>query len=322
LIDTASIEHDRAHILPPSITRIDPIPGRDRMSDTFVGDELASQPDSWRAAAALLPSVADVLPRAGERVAVVGCGTSWFIAMSYAVAREQAGLGVTDAFAGSEYPIGREYDVVVTISRSGTTTEIIDLLRTLDTQRTVLITAVPDSPAATYADDTVAMPFADERSVVQTRFATSTLALLRASLGDDVEALALQAERALALPIEDLLDAEQVSFVGRGPAVGLTFEAALKTREAAQFWAESYPAMDYRHGPIAIAQPGRLVWSLGAAPDGLADEVAATGATFVAHDLDPIAGLVVVHRFAVALAARKGLDPDHPRSLTRSVILT
>jgi fructoselysine-6-P-deglycase FrlB-like protein len=292
------------------------------MSDTFVGDELASQPASWRSAAALLPSFTDVLPQPGERVAVIGCGTSWFIAMSYAVARESAGLGQTDAFAGSEYPLDREYDRVVTISRSGTTTEIIDLLRALPTQRTVLVTAVPDSPAAEDADHVVALPFADERSVVQTRFATTALALLRASLGDDVEALATQAETALTLPIDDLLDAEQVTFLGRGAAVGLTFEAALKTREAAQFWAESYPAMDYRHGPIAIAQPGRLVWSLGPVPDGLADEVAATGAQLVHHDLDPLAGLVVVHRFAVALAERRGLDPDRPRSLTRSVILT
>jgi fructoselysine-6-P-deglycase FrlB-like protein len=292
------------------------------MSDTFVGDELASQPASWRSAAALLPSFIDVLPQPGERVAVIGCGTSWFIAMSYAVARESAGLGQTDAFAGSEYPADRQYDRVVTISRSGTTTEIIDLLRALPTQRTVLVTAVPDSPAAADADDVVALPFADERSVVQTRFATTALALLRASLGDAVEALAVQAEAALTLPIDDLLDAEQVTFVGRGAAVGLTSEAALKTREAAQFWAESYPAMDYRHGPIAIAQPGRLVWSLGPVPDGLADEVAATGARLVHHDLDPLAGLVVVHRFAVALAERRGLDPDHPRSLTRSVILT
>ncbi|ROP63391.1 fructoselysine-6-P-deglycase FrlB-like protein [Curtobacterium sp. PhB130] len=292
------------------------------MTDTFVSEELASQPETWRAAAALLPSFVDSLPQPGERVAVVGCGTSWFIAMSYAVAREQAGLGVTDAFAGSEYPTGREYDRVVTISRSGTTTEIISLLSELPTQRTVLITAVADSPAAAVADAVVALPFADERSVVQTRFATTALALLRASIGDDVDALAAQAETALALPIDDLLGAEQVSFVGRGAAVGLTYEAALKTREAAQFWAESYPAMDYRHGPIAIAQPGRLVWSLGAAPEGLADEVAATGARFVHHDLDPIAGLVVVHRFAVALAEARGLDPDHPRSLTRSVILT
>ena len=292
------------------------------MPSTFVDAEIASQPEVWQQAATLLPTVSAVLPRPGERVAVVGCGTSWFIAMSYAVLREQAGHGVTDAFAGSEYPLGRTYDRVVLISRSGTTTEIVDLLGRLGAGvPTVLLTAVGDSPAAAVAADTVALPFADERSVVQTRFATTALTLLRAHLGADVEALAADAERALALPIDDLLGADQCTFLGRGWAVGLAAEAALKTREAAQFWSESYPAMDYRHGPIAIAQPGRLVWSLGPAPEGLADEVAATGATFVQHDLDALAGLIVAQRFAVAVAQGRGLDPDSPRSLTRSVIL-
>ncbi len=291
------------------------------MSSAFVDAEIASQPETWRAAADLAPTVAGALPRKGERVAVVGCGTSWFVAMAYAVLREQAGQGLTDAFAGSEYPRTREYDRVLAISRSGTTTEVIELLAALRETRTTLITAVADSPAAGVADETVALPFADEQSVVQTRFATSTLALLRAHLGEDVEQLAAQAEAALGIPVDDLLDADQCSFVGRGWAVGLTYEAALKTREAAQFWSESYPAMDYRHGPIAIAQPGRLVWTLGAAPAGLAEEVAETGARFVDHDLDPMAGLIVAQRFAVGLAKARGLDPDNPRSLTRSVIL-
>jgi fructoselysine-6-P-deglycase FrlB-like protein len=291
------------------------------MSETFVATELASQPEMWRRAARLAPTFATALPRRGERVAVVGCGTSWFIAMSYAVLRERAGHGVTDAFAGSEFPLDRVYDRVIAISRSGTTTEIVDLLGALHSETSVIITAVSDSPAADLATHVIALPFADERSVVQTRFATTTLALLRANLGEDIEPLALEAELALTVSIADLVDADQVSFVGLGPAVGLTFEAALKTREAAQFWAESYPAMDYRHGPIAIAQPGRLVWSLGPAPLGLAEDVAKTGATFVHHELDPLAGLIVAQRFAVALAHQRGLDPDHPRSLTRSVIL-
>ncbi len=292
------------------------------MTTTFVDAEIASQPDTWRTAAALLPAVAADLPRPGERVAVVGCGTSWFVAMAYAVLREQAGHGETDAFVGSEYPRGRRYDRVVAISRSGTTTEIIELLGALGGAPSTLITAGAGSPAADVAGRTVALPFADERSVVQTRFATTTLALLRAHLGEDVAALAGQAEAALLVPVDELVTAEQCTFLARGWAVGLALEAALKTREAAQLWSESYPAMDYRHGPIAIAQPGRLVWSLGAAPDGLVDEVAATGARWVQHDLDPLAGLVVAQRFAVALAVARGLDPDRPRALTRSVILT
>lgn len=289
---------------------------------THVDAEITSQPATWRQAAELVPTFAAALPTAGERVAVVGCGTSWFIAQSYAVLRERAGHGITDAFAGSEYPTGRQYDRVVAISRSGTTTEIIELLEALAPAPTTLITAVADSPAADVAADTVALPFADEQSVVQTRFATTTLALLRAHLGDDIAAVADDAAHALEVPIDDLLKADQVTFLGRGWTVGLAAEAALKTREAAQFWAESYPAMDYRHGPISIAQPGRLVWTLGPAPEGLADDVAATGARFVEHDVDPMAALVVAQRFAVGVAKARGLDPDQPRALTRSVILS
>lgn len=292
------------------------------MSATHVESEIASQPDTWARAAALAPSVDELLPRTGERVAVVGCGTSWFIAMAYAVRREQAGHGETDAFAGSEFPHGRRYDRVIAISRSGTTTEVVDLLGRLPDTPTTLVTAVPDSPAGEAADAVVVLDFADERSVVQTRFATTTLALLRAHLGEDLEPAVADCRTALTVDVDDLVDVDQCTFLGLGWTVGLAAEAALKTREAAQFWAESYPAMDYRHGPISIAQPGRLVWSLGEPPVGLADDVAATGARFVRHDLDPMAGLVVAQRFAVRLARTRGLDPDHPRALTRSVILT
>src|SRR5947209_6066142 len=61
----------------------------------FVETEIISQPDCWRRAVTLAP---DSLPAPGERVAVIGCGTSWFVAQSYAQLREAAGQGETDAF--------------------------------------------------------------------------------------------------------------------------------------------------------------------------------------------------------------------------------
>jgi fructoselysine-6-P-deglycase FrlB-like protein len=80
--------------------------------------------------------------------------------------------------------------------------------------------------------------------------------------------------------------------------------------------------MEYRHGPIAIAGPDRAVWAFGDVPSGLARQVEATGATFVHNGvLDPLADLVIAQRFAVAVAATRGIDPDLPRHLTRSVIL-
>ena len=285
--------------------------------------EIASQPACWLRAGELAAAVAGVLPAPGERVAVAGCGTSWFIAQSYAALREAAGHGETDAFAASEMPVGRRYDRVVALSRSGTTTEILQLLAQLDgTVPTLVITAAEQSPVAAAADAVIALDFADELSVVQTRFATTELALLRAHLGQDMTAVARAAEDILASPLPDVLtSARQFTFLGTGWTCGLASEAALKLREAAGMWTEAYPAMEYRHGPIAVTGPGSLVWLLGPAPDGLADEVVAAGGLAWPGRADPMAELVRVHRLAAAAARARGLDPDRPRNLSRSVIL-
>src|SRR6202142_2114278 len=164
--------------------------------------EVASQPACWRRAAQLAADVAGVLPARGERVAVAGCGTSWFMAQSYAAAREASGHGETDAFAASEMPLGRGYDRVLVLSRSGTTTEIVQLLgRLRGAVPTVAITAVPGTPVAQAADAVIDLGFADEESVVQTRFATTELVLLRANLGADPGPAADAAERVLATPV-------------------------------------------------------------------------------------------------------------------------
>ena len=285
--------------------------------------EIASQPDCWLRAADLAPAVAGVLPARGERVAVVGCGTSWFIGQSYAALREASGHGETDAFAASEMPAGRRYDRVVALSRSGTTTEILQLLAQLDGTMPILaITASAQTPVAAAADAVIALDFADELSVVQTRFATTELALLRASLGHDMTPVARSAEEILDSPLpEALTSARQFTFLGTGWTDGLANEAALKLREAAGMWTESYPAMEYRHGPVAVTGPGSVVWLLGPAPDGLADEVAATGGLAWQSQADPLAELVRVQRLAAAVGRARGFDPDRPRNLTRSVIL-
>jgi fructoselysine-6-P-deglycase FrlB-like protein len=290
---------------------------------THVEDELTSQPECWARAAAEAPRFAGVLPAPGERVAIVGCGTSYFMAQAAAALREGAGRGETDAFAASEFPHGRRYDHVVALTRSGTTTEVLELLRRLrGGTRTTAITADPDTPVTTAADELAVLDFADERSVVQTRFATTALTLFRAHLGLHPDAAVTDARTALTEPLpEGLVECGQFTFLGRGWTVGVANEAGLKMREAALAWAEAYPAMEYRHGPISVSARSTATWMLGDAPDGLAGQVRDTGALWIAGRLDPLAELVRVHRLAVAVAASRGLDPDRPRHLTRSVIL-
>src|SRR6478736_351037 len=295
---------------------------------THLAREIATQPDDWARVIGRLDTVAEHLPRPGERVATIGCGTSWFMGQAYAGRREDLGQGVTDAFAASEHHLARGYDRVVVISRSGTTTEVIEVVEGLRAAGIphVSIVATAGTPVADRSAATILLDDVDEQSVVQTRFATTTLALLRASLGEDLTDAIAQARGVLAEDASDAVGAlalaEQVTFLGRGWTNGIAAEAALKLRESAQFWSESYPAMEYRHGPVSIAAPGRAVWAFGSVPEGLAEEVRGTGAHFEHRDVDALADLVRLHRLCLAKADAAGLDPDAPRNLTRSIVLT
>jgi fructoselysine-6-P-deglycase FrlB-like protein len=285
--------------------------------------EIESQPALWRRVADLLDESATKLPPAGERVALVGCGTSFHIAQAVAVARESRGLGLSDAFPASEMPTTRTHDSVIAISRSGTTTEVVRALAALpESTRSVAISAVAGTPIVEAATDAVLLPFADEKSIVQTRFATTTLALMRAHLGEELAVPIADAEASLAQPLPvDPSEFEQFVFLGHGWTIGLASEAALKFREASGAWAEAYPALEYRHGPISAAGPGTLVWWLGNAAQDLVADVRATGASIVETHIDPMSELVTLQRAAVALAQARGLDPDRPQHLSRSVVL-
>jgi glucosamine--fructose-6-phosphate aminotransferase (isomerizing) len=292
------------------------------MGLTTTDAEIASQPELWQRAADEAVGLAAGLCAPGERVLAIGCGTSAFVAQSYAVLRESAGLGWTDWAYASELPRTHGYDRVVALTRSGTTSEVRAALgRFAGVARRVVVTAVPGA-IADLADDVVDLAWADEQSVVQTRFPTSLLALVRAGFGEDLTAAVADARRVLARPLPVTPAAfDHFVSLGHGWTVGLAHESALKIRESAQAWAESYPALDYRHGPIAVAGGGTLVQVFGDVPPDLVADVRAVGATVLDRPDDPLAQLVTAQRVAVELAATRGLDPDRPRNLTRSVVL-
>src|SRR5579859_6494728 len=118
-----------------------------RIVHSQIENEIVSQPSTWQQAVGRLTELAGPLPARGTRLAVVGCGTSYYVAQAFAAARESRGHGESDAFPASEMPLQRPYDAVLAISRSGTTTEVVRLLGALHGRiPTVAITAVAHSP--------------------------------------------------------------------------------------------------------------------------------------------------------------------------------
>ncbi len=246
------------------------------------------------------------------------------MAQSYAWLRETGGHGETDAFAASEAFVDRGYDAVVALTRSGTTTEVLELVERLRGRvRTVGVIGDPTSPLVDLVDDAVTLPFADEQSVVQTRFATTALALFRASLGEDLDRAVADAaprdrrrprprarrRRAVHVP-RPRLDGRPRPRGGAQDARGVAVVDRVVPRDGVP----SRPDLDRRAGPghVALRRTARRASR---------EDVAATGARFEAGTLDPMAELVRAQRVALAARLARGLDPDAPRNLTRSVIL-
>jgi glucosamine--fructose-6-phosphate aminotransferase (isomerizing) len=139
-----------------------------------------------------------------------------------------------------------------------------------------------------------------------------------------------------------LADATRLICVGRGLMYSAALEAALKLKETTRIPAEGFSAADLRHGPIAVIEPGFPVLALYAQGPARADmrelvedlrgrgaEVAVMadedGAALplpngVPEALAPIVAVVRAQQLALALARRRGLDPDAPEGLSKVTI--
>ena len=183
------------------------------------------------------------------------------------------------------------------------------------------MTGVKDSPLVAEVGVALEASFADEQSIVQTRFATTALLALLASAAYAVDRSIHDALTKAVEPTPAVVDnRNHFVFLGAGWTYGIANEAALKVREMAGCWSESYPAMEYRHGPMAVAGPKTLVWGFGAVDPALVRDVGMTGAAVHWPECDPVASLMGVHRLGLRLAAANDRDPSKPRYLLRSVV--
>ncbi|ALE04807.1 hypothetical protein AL755_03750 (plasmid) [Arthrobacter sp. ERGS1:01] len=280
--------------------------------------EIFSQPQTWQQAINQA-AAGTALPEAGTPVLFIGCGTSYYVGEAYARLRNQLGLGRTRAVVPSEIPYIEDDETVIVLSRSGTTTDVIDAARNLKaTHQVIGLVGTPESPLIDACTEVVMLDYADEVSIVQTRFASTAFTLLRASLVPDLGHLVTEAEQALTRTLPTPAP-EHVVFLGTGFSLGLAHEAALKCLESSGRWAEAYAVMEYQHGPISAAGPGTIVWPLVPLDAAIADAIRQTGATVVDPEWDPQAELVAIHRMAVAMAKAAGRNPDVPPFLSRSV---
>ncbi|MGH2803848.1 MAG: SIS domain-containing protein [Thermoleophilaceae bacterium] len=246
--------------------------------------------------------------------------------------------------------------LAIGISQSGRTPEIATVLeRYRDAgARTVAVTNDPGSPLARRADVQLGLGAGAEGAVPATKTFTAELvavALVAEALGpvpwgqrdwerlpglaEDLLADTAPAERAAAA----LGEAGELVAIGRGYLMCVALEAALKLREATGMRAEGWSAADFRHGPVTVVRgdiPLLAVTASGPAAadvERLAGELEERGTPvlrmadrpdaelpYPGNLPEPLRALPAAMRaqqLALALALRRGIDPDEPPGLRK-----
>jgi glucosamine--fructose-6-phosphate aminotransferase (isomerizing) len=336
------------------------------VATTHMRAEIDEIPDATRR---LLGQSAESLAEAGRRlrrlqpamVVTIARGSSDHAAsfLKYAI-ELVAGVPVASIGPSIMSIYGRELRLgscaALSISQSGKSPDIVAMAQSARRNGAlgIALTNTADSPLAAAADIAIDLAAGKEQSVAATKSYVSSVVAGLAILGHwtaDADLLAALDRlpeafaRAAALdwtPLAAALrDRDSLYVLGRGPALAIAAEAALKFKETCGIHAEAYSAAEVLHGPARIVEDGFPVLVLAARDAaeagvaGIADRLAQQGATcfattdrvaaasqlpFIAtgHPLtDALALIVGFYGFVEMFSRQRGFDPDRPPHLKK-----
>jgi glucosamine--fructose-6-phosphate aminotransferase (isomerizing) len=313
------------------------------------------------------------------RITIVACGTSYFSALvgkfwieRYARVAVDVDIASEFRYRGSPMTPG---GLAVFISQSGETADTLAALRFAKRQgqHTLSVVNVAESTMARESDAILMTHAGPEIGVASTKAFTCqlvTLAVFAIALARTKGSISPQDEARLSHAIaevparavevlnhdaairslaEEVMHAESVLYIGRGPSFPIAMEGALKLKEISYIHAEGFAAGELKHGPIALIDEDVPVVVI-APSDDLFDktmsnlkEVSARGGrvvlltdsggarragdavwkTIVMPEVDPfvtpILSAIPVQLLAYHVAVLKGTDVDQPRNLAKSV---
>jgi glutamine---fructose-6-phosphate transaminase (isomerizing) len=324
---------------------------------------------------------ADVLSSI-DRVLIIACGTAAYAGMVGKYAIEQWARIPVDVELAHEFryrePVLSPNTLVVSISQSGETMDTLMAVKYAREQgaRTLSICNTQGATIPRESDAVVYTHAGPEVAVASTKAFVAQITaiyLLGLQLGQVRGTLTPERARGLVAELQSvpeklatvlatgerikelahwMADTRSVLFLGRHVGYPVALEGALKLKELAYIHAEGFAAGELKHGPIALIEPGQVVFvivpsprdpsSLHAKVVSNIQEIRARGARVIAiaeegdvavlpHAdeviriplaspfFEPLLAVVPLHIFGMELAAAKGLDVDQPRNLAKSV---
>jgi glucosamine--fructose-6-phosphate aminotransferase (isomerizing) len=358
---------------------------------SFMAKEISEQPEAvantlrgrlTEDGAVTLPELDALVDRAVRRVVFVACGTAAYAAMIGAYALEKfakipASVELSHEFRYRD-PLVDAHTLVVSVSQSGETMDTLMAVRHAaeNGAATVAICNTQGATIPRESDATIYTHAGPEVAVASTKAFTAQvvacylLALYLSAKAPDTSAKE-RAEIATALlaapdQMSEMLgvgeriaemakwmaDTHSVLYLGRHVGFPVALEGALKLKELAYIHAEGFAAGELKHGPIALIEPGQIVFVVVPSPRDPASlhakvvsniqEIRARGARVIAiaergdaavlpfadeviavppaHPfVEPLLAVIPLHLFGMELAMAKGLDVDQPRNLAKSV---
>lgn len=312
-----------------------------------------------------------------RQVQIIACGTSYHAGLVAKYWLEDL-VGIPCMIeVASEYRYRKvvvpEGTLMITISQSGETADTLAALREVKERMlaTLAICNVPGSSLVRESDLCLMTNAGPEIGVASTKaFTTQLVALMlttlvlgrRFELSDTQEAEIVTGLQQLPALLQDSLELDTAIqqmaqafaeknhslFLGRGTLYPVAMEGALKLKEISYIHAESYPAGELKHGPLALVDKEMPVVAVAPRNDMLdklkanLQEVKARGGELfvfagcteaiqpedglqvievpdVSALLEPIVYTVPLQLLSYHVAVLKGTDVDQPRNLAKSV---
>ena len=329
-----------------------------------------------------LDPIGDEVLSSIDRIIVIACGTAAYAGMLGKYAIEKWSRIPVEVELSHEFryrdPILNERTLVVSISQSGETMDTLMAVkyavaagaRVLSICNTQGATIPRESHAVIYTHAGPEVAVASTKAFVAQVTALYLLGLYLGGLRGAISAdeIAANAAELQAIPakIDEVLlsapaikqmagwmtDIQSVLFLGRHVGYPVALEGALKLKELAYIHAEGFAAGELKHGPIALIEPGQVVFVVVPSPRdpnslhpkvvSNIQEIRARGARVIAIAelgdvavvpfadeviriplagslFEPLLAVVPLHIFGMELSAAKGLDVDQPRNLAKSV---
>ena len=329
-------------------------------------DEIKNQTEVWAQAIEMARAIS--LPDSAryEQVIFTGCGSTHYLSLAAAALYQELTGRAARAVPASELLLNpqtviRRIDsptLLVAISRSGTTTETVKAAEKFksDKRGDVVVISNYDEKLSQFADVNIVIDKGQEESVAQTRsfasmfVAASAFCARMAGRADLLDAMCdlpcvgqqlMTKYESFAEEIGGNLDFDRFYFLGLGMRYGLACEANLKMKEMTLTHSEPFHFLEFRHGPMSMANQNAVVVGLLSDANRVHEakvlsEMGELGATVVGlgeSDADivfesavpecmrgvlylPILQLMAFHR-----SLAKGLNPDRPNHLTAVVRL-